>query len=481
MSSFSLSLLVASFVGTIVWILQNTIKPVTQKVFSQTWHYYTGLIPVFFLLGGSEIINRLILLTRSVFPESREFSESTPMAEQVVQIAPMEQTAASGSLYLNQLSDDLLQFVNTKEFVLLATIIWSVGAIIFIAASMRSYLSFKRLILQESRVLDTVQCPVKIITSVNATTPMVIGLWKPFIVLPETQFEEKQLAMILSHELIHIKRQDLFVKLLVFTTNAIHWFNPAVYAFNKQISMFCELSCDEKVVQNMDMESRKSYGETLLSMLEYGVAQRNVVFTSSLCSSKKYMKRRLIHLMNGKKMRTPIAALSLVAAIVLVGGGGATAYAAGSVVPPKAVSPEIPTGKEPQGRGVYVQYEDGTVLFYGKDGNVTEVPEMRKSLSPQEYTTEELIESIKQAIKYNSPVSQEYIDQLQQQYLDEINETYSLELKKTKNYTTEELVALTKKGIEEGTGVPQVYVDALPQKELDAINKTYGWELEKSE
>ncbi|MDN4069367.1 hypothetical protein NYE70_01460 [Paenibacillus sp. FSL R5-0407] len=49
----------ASFIGTILWMVQNMLTPVTRKYCSQTWHYYTGLVPVFFLLGGSEIISRL--------------------------------------------------------------------------------------------------------------------------------------------------------------------------------------------------------------------------------------------------------------------------------------------------------------------------------------------------------------------------------------------------------------------------------------
>lgn len=200
--------------------------------------------------------------------------------------------------------------------------------------------------------------------------------------------------------------------------------------------------------------------------------------------------------MSVKKLNKFIIMMSLVSTISMVGIGGLVASAAESAVPPKAVPskavpPKIPTDKKPQGRNVYVQLADGTVLYYDKDGNVTEAPEMRKSLTPPDYTTEEVVEIMKQLINdhssvpYNSSIPielfipQHFVDQLPQKYLDEINETYGLELKKTESFTTEELVALTKKGIEKNT-VPQAYVDALPQKELDAINKTYGWELKKS-
>ncbi|MFU1798167.1 M56 family metallopeptidase [Paenibacillus azoreducens] len=495
MTVFALSLIMASFVGTIIWIVQTSVKPITQKLFSQTWHYYTSFIPVFFLLGGSAIINRLGPLIRSILTDSSTSPPAGKMTEPFIHVLPIEQTASHRS-FLNQPFISLSRLENLQEIVLTAILIWAAGTIVFIAVNVKNYRTFKRSILQNSRVCETVDCPVKVIVSSHATTPMVMGLWKPFVVLPDTPLDEKELDMIISHELVHLKRGDLVMKLIILVVNAIHWFNPAAYVLNKQLNTLCELSCDEKVVRDMDMESRRLYGETLLKMLEYGVMKRNVVCTSSLCTPKKNMKRRLVNLMSVKKLNKFIIMMSLASTISMVGIGGLVASAAESAVPPKAVPskavpPKIPTDKKPQGRNVYVQMADGTVLYYDKDGNVTEAPEMRKSLTPPDYTTEEVVEIMKQLINdhssvpYNSSIPielfipQHFVDQLPQKYLDEINKTYGLELKKTESFTTEELVALTKKGIEKNT-VPQAYVDALPQKELDAINKTYGWELKKS-
>ncbi|WP_130609116.1 M56 family metallopeptidase [Cohnella abietis] len=416
-----LSLIIASFVGKIIWIVQNSIKPVTQKVFSQTWHYYTGFIPVFFLLGGSEIINRLIPFIRSVLPDTGTSPKSGTIAEQYVQVPTMEQTATSSASFMNQLFDYLLRIENIKEIVLSAIVIWAVGTTVFLAVNVRKYRAFKRSILQESRICDTVLCPVKVIVSANATTPMVMGLWKPMVVLPDTQFREKELTMILSHELIHLKRGDLFVKLLVLIANAIHWFNPAAYSLNKQINTLCELSCDEKVVQEMDMENRRFYGETLLSMLEYGVMQRNVACTSSLCNPKKYMKRRLLNLMNVKKTKKSIIMLSLVATIAMVGSGGLVTYAAGSVVPSKATPSKATPSKQMEGRNVYVQSPDGTVEHFDKDGNRMLAPHMKKNIHPPvdektQKKIDELNKKIDSYIQRGLPAPQKYLDAINELY-----------------------------------------------------------------
>jgi len=475
MMAFVLSLLIASFVGTLIWLVQTGIKPITEKGLSQTWHYYTGLIPVFFLLGGSEFVSRLISFIRSALPAASASPMTQTNAEGSISVLPLEQSAG-GATFANSVADHLLQLENEKELFLFAIVAWAAGTLIFIAVNVTKYRAFKRSILRGSQVCNTVQCPVKVIVSSRATTPMLIGMWKPVIVLPNVPLRKNELAMILSHELVHFRRGDLFVKLLSFAANAVHWFNPAAYAINKQIILLCELSCDERVVRKMDTENRRFYGETLLSMLEYGVMQRNVIGTSSLCNPKRDMKRRLIHLMNEKKTKKSMLALSLVAAIALIGSGGAAAYAAGSALP----SPQIPTGKQADGRNVYVQLEDGTIFYYDKDGSITELPEKRKSLSPPRLTTAELVDRIRLFMKDNVPIPQDYVDQLPQKDLDTINETYGLKLQSTKHLTAQELIDRIKKGIEENF-VPQAYVNAVPQKDLDAINKIYGWELQKTE
>lgn len=423
MMDFVSFLIIATFAGTILWILQYSLKPITQKYFSQTWHYYSSLIPVFFLLGGSEITSRLVSFIPSAYSGSNHNHNSRMITELHAQVSTIEQTAANVSLWITQRFDELRRFSSTKEFMLIAAIIWAVGATAFIVVHIRKYRAFKRSILRGSRAWHIEECPVQVIASPHATTPLIMGFWNPVVVLPDVSLGEQELAMILSHELVHLKRGDLFIKLIVFAANAIHWFNPAAYILNRQISMFCELSCDEKVVQHMDIAGRRSYGETLLSMLEYGVMKKNVIGTSSLCSPKEHMKRRLIHLMNEKKMNKPVMALSIVAAIALVGGGGAAAYAAGS-------ASRTTTDKQVAGFNVTVEYPDGRIGAFDKDGNRVDA-KPKESYTPKKLTTEEIVDRIKKHIEKGITVPQGYIDELPQQNLDAINESYHLNLQKS--------------------------------------------------
>lgn len=82
-----------------------------------------------------------------------------------------------------------------------------------------------------------------------AKTPMLIGLFRPVIYLPEGEYTEAQLHNILRHELSHWRRHDVAVKWLATLAVHIHWFNPVVYFVRREIDRACELACDEAVIK----------------------------------------------------------------------------------------------------------------------------------------------------------------------------------------------------------------------------------------
>jgi len=412
------SVLVALFIGTIIWIIQSIIRPLTAKLFSQTWHYYTSLIPIFFLLGGTEIVSRLVPPIRSIF-SSKMLSTN---AEIINQIEP-GQLIQSGIKSISNTGFNYLLLLETMGPIIQALmIIWVTGIVVFLFLNVQRYLVFKRRILKDSRKYTAALYPVDIRISPSATTPMAMGLWKPIIILPDTRIEQRKLAMILNHELIHVKRGDLLIKLLVLITNAIHWYYPPIYSLSRHINAYCELSCDEKVVQGMDMSDRKFYGETLLFMLEYGAMKRNIVCTNSLINPKSMLKRRLLNLMEMKKTKKTMLVVSIATAITLVGSGGTAAYAAGLT---------IPASKEIHGVNITVEYADGRVESFDKDGK--RIPAQSKgSNKAKELTTEEIVDRIKKHIEKKLPIPQGYIDLLPQKTLDSLNKTYGLKLQKSK-------------------------------------------------
>lgn len=188
----------------------------------------------------------------------------------------------------------------------LISIIWILGGLSFMSLHLISYLHYKRQVqkegtpIKDARILrqlsDLVQelhikGAIHPVLYPKAASPLVIGFWEPILVLPDETYSTQQLFFILKHELTHCKRKDIYVKLLLMTANAIHWFNPIIWIMRKEAAIDMELSCDEKVVQDADYGVRKEYAETLMSMLHLQCNKRNSLQTR-FYSEKRIIKKR---------------------------------------------------------------------------------------------------------------------------------------------------------------------------------------------
>lgn len=81
---------------------------------------------------------------------------------------------------------------------------------------------------------------------------------RPVIYL-QKDYEPEELYLILKHEMIHIVRGDLLIKLLMEFTACLHWVNPFVHMLINEMHFVCEASCDECVVKGSTDEERRSY------------------------------------------------------------------------------------------------------------------------------------------------------------------------------------------------------------------------------
>lgn len=120
---------------------------------------------------------------------------------------------------------------------------------------------------------------MRVIEYYEGESPMIIGFLKPVLILPKEQYSAEKLYFILKHELVHLKRGDVYLKLLFVTANAVHWFNPLIWIMQKEAVIDMELSCDERVTQGADYAMRKAYTETLLSMLHRQYNRRTTLST----------------------------------------------------------------------------------------------------------------------------------------------------------------------------------------------------------
>lgn len=94
--------------------------------------------------------------------------------------------------------------------------------------------------------------PVRLLASASIDVPMVIGLWRPLILVPAsamTGLSASQLEAILAHELAHIRRHDYLVNLLQSVVETLLFYHPAVWWLSHRIRAEREHCADDLAVQ----------------------------------------------------------------------------------------------------------------------------------------------------------------------------------------------------------------------------------------
>lgn len=327
-----------SLSGSILFLVISIFKPITKKIFSDTWHYYMlvltmciFILPIGSLVTLPEIIDYKVPIpteTVSRIMEDNKISKIQPTNDEKI---TQEQNKGITTETNNTVIREAGQASDKISLAEIIFCIWTTGMIIFLGREIYVYKSFyKKLramsdeVEEESYVYivlenckKTLKINKKIIVkeSLKIKSPMIAGIFNPIIILPKMEYSENKLEMIFTHELIHYKRKDLFVKIFALIINIINWFNPIVYLIRSNINVVCELSLDEQMVKNLDKSKRKYYGEVILDLIEYS-QNRSLIIGASVCKSRKELEKRLKKIIYFQKSKKIIASLSLIAAIL---------------------------------------------------------------------------------------------------------------------------------------------------------------------
>lgn len=128
-------------------------------------------------------------------------------------------------------------------------------------------------------------------------TPMIIGLSNVKIIIPTKEYKLYELDFIFKHELIHYKKRDNYMKLILDIITIIYWFNPLIYILNKYYKEQCEFYCDELVVKGCDIEDIKMYSLLLLDTIKYKNRLNMSLYSSQFNIDKSCKLKRRINIM----------------------------------------------------------------------------------------------------------------------------------------------------------------------------------------
>ena len=149
-------------------------------------------------------------------------------------------------------------------------------------------------------------------------TPCALGLLHPTLILPEQDWEKEELTLVLTHELIHIRRYDSWIRLLSVIARVVYWFNPIVYLLEIQMNQYCEQACDETVIENCTPEQRQRYGSLLLR--QAGSSHSLPILSTGFMLKPKQLQERLVRVINQKQFKMNWEKVLIVAALVMVAG-----------------------------------------------------------------------------------------------------------------------------------------------------------------
>jgi len=205
-----------------------------------------------------------------------------------------------------------------KEEMLLKMLIclWAVIAAFLFLAQVGSYWSFC-MKLKKTKTYLFQKEKIPVFSSPLVKSPMLAGIWKPQIILPEQDYTQEQLAFILNHEYTHYKRKDLWVKLLLAGARTLHWFNPLVYYMERRGGMDIELLCDSRVVRDFSREEKKQYGEMLLACASGYGKGKNLLCVSRFSEKTQTLKERFSNIFSGAGRKKGMIFALLGAMVVL--------------------------------------------------------------------------------------------------------------------------------------------------------------------
>lgn len=372
------------------------LKPMTKKYFNSSWHYKMLIISlVFFVIPINSFIKLPIKPISNISNfeiKGSELTEGINTKKDISEIVNNNGIDKQGPEYeikenLNNkvpnpikrenksLSD--IKF-NINPFKDLMMYLWLAGVIIILLVKSIQYIKFKSFILkysmeiEEKNILNlfnackkelNINKKISLRACNGVSSPMLIGILRPIVLIPNIEESHKSLRMIFLHELYHFKRKDILIKAFGLIIKAIHCFNPFTYILLKEIDKYCEYSIDEKVVEDMDINDRKYYGETILSLIGSSIVNR-ATFTTAMGSSGEQLKTRLENMIYSFKTTRRKQIVSLfVGVLILVSG----LTAACSILPSKVT----------KGNDSFVVYikEDGLYYSYLDNGNEIKIHE----------------------------------------------------------------------------------------------------------
>lgn len=166
--------------------------------------------------------------------------------------------------------------------------------------------------------------PPKLLLSTYVRAPLSVSTFgiREKTILPHLRYTDAEFSLIFHHEILHLQRCDPDTKVFLAFCKSFFWFNPLVWLASNRACEDLELSCDERVVENLSEEGRRQYASLLLDNASDGRG-----FTTCLSASAGSLRYRLNRSLRKSNRASGIVLLTLTLflCILFYGSVGITA------------------------------------------------------------------------------------------------------------------------------------------------------------
>ncbi|GIN97873.1 BlaR1 family beta-lactam sensor/signal transducer [Siminovitchia terrae] len=296
------TLVVSSLVLTILSTKKIFHQHMSMKTHYRIWYFLflpfmTTFLPWnFFQLGGIyEYIKGLFVINGTAFKDER------------ISGSDISQTSNA-----NLLHDFAVSVNNSTPTLFLHVFIgvWVIGIILFIGmalfANHQLYLLKKSATVINNQKVNEMLEVCKEVVGVKKkillretsliTSPVTLGLFRPYILLPKNTgeaFSLNELKYVFLHELSHQKNKDIMVNYAMWLLQMVYWFNPFVWYALKNMRIDRELACDASVLKVLDESAYTEYGYTIIRFADKKYARLYGQFASGIGGTKEQIKRRI--------------------------------------------------------------------------------------------------------------------------------------------------------------------------------------------
>jgi len=149
---------------------------------------------------------------------------------------------------------------------------WSSSTVLFALWAFGCFVLILRLAIGHWRPARMIRSATPIkpneLYTADVSVPIVCGLLRPAVLMPRSssQWPDWQFDAAVRHELMHVRRKDLWASFVAQLACAVWWFHPLVWILSQQLRTSQETACDDAVL--FSGFEHATYAEALLAVAQ---------------------------------------------------------------------------------------------------------------------------------------------------------------------------------------------------------------------